>query len=81
MSAKGLPATTIRSASLPGSTVPSSGPTPHISAAFLVAAVSACQAKPFSSNRGPYLTQAMLYSDSHETMDLAFIKNRKETDA
>ena len=37
--------------------------------------------KHFSSNRGPYLTQAMLYSDSHETMDLAFIKNRKETDA
>ena len=42
ISAKGLSATTIRSASLPGSTVPNSEPTPHISAAFLVAAISAC---------------------------------------
>ena len=39
MSSRGLSFTTIKSASFPGSTVPSLGPTPHISAAFLVAAI------------------------------------------
>src|SRR6185295_10385440 len=42
MSSSGFFATTMRSASLPASIVPSSAPTPHTAAAFLVAAISVC---------------------------------------
>jgi hypothetical protein len=53
MSSSGLSATTIRSASLPTSNVPSSAPTPHTSAPWRVAPTSVCHSKARRSGHVP----------------------------
>src|SRR4029077_3565112 len=58
MSSSGLAPTTIRSASLPTSTVPSSAPTPHTAAAWRVAATSVCHGVAPSRTHRPISSSA-----------------------
>src|ERR1700722_6994496 len=58
MSSSGLAATTIRSASLPVSTVPNSAPTPHTAAPCRVAATSVCQGVAPSRTHSPISSSA-----------------------
>src|SRR6516162_5384791 len=58
MFSSGLAPTTIRSASLPTSTVPSSAPTPHTAAAWRVAATSVCHGVAPSRTHSPISSSA-----------------------